>query len=282
MAKPSKTKAPNNEAITEALDRARVLQDRSVLESNDKKLVNHALEKYLADLDERYCQKLSTTFPTHAEWEMLHDLCVKFAILLGKAKTDYGAWDSSIQLIEGKYKKLPLRDFIEKIVKRLLTLPIPPCTSIYNSIQQCQEGTERRELQELYDVIRGKLWPCEVDAKPWAEWLKMLGRNPIATDGILLDLTKNESVDQKTAAFLLFRQMHHEQLMWVQQFDQATEPTCQWIYSLNNDEYYQALTKVFHGNAASPEQMRQYFAQDKNRERRRKSYRKTRNHIKRG
>jgi hypothetical protein len=282
MATQSRTKAPNTAAVDETLDRARLLQDRNFLQSNDKKLVKRALENYLADLDNRYAQKTSSKFPVHAEWERLQALSTQFAILLGKRRLDYGAWDSAIRLIESKYKKIPLRDFIGTIINRLTALPIPPCTSIYNVIEQSKEESQKTQLQVLYQTIRSPSWSFNVDSKPWPEWLQLIGRHPIATDKILRALLENKSIDQKTGAFLLFRQMHHEQLMWMMQYDQATEATRRWIYLLNNKAYYQGLKKVFHGSAASPEQMLPHLAQDKNRERRRKSYRKSRKITRQG
>ena len=253
-----------------------MLQDRSFLESADKKQIKLTLENCLAELDKRYGQKTSSIFPGHAEWDKLNTLCTKFASLLGKTKTDYGAWDSSIRLIGGKYNKLPLRDFIEKIISRLGDLPIPPCTSIYNAIQQLKEPNKepdvQAQLQAIYEVIRSRSWLFNVDSKPWVEWLRVIRRHRIAIDKILLELAKNESIDQKTAAFLLFRQMHHEQLMWITQYHQATKSTVDWIQSLNNQTYYSKLTKVFHGDAANPEQIRRSLAKIKNSERQR-SYR---------
>src|ERR1039458_3740571 len=245
MAQSSKAKTPkmpNTEAIGEAWERALMLQDRSFLESVDKKQIKLTLENCLAELDKRYGQKTSSIFPDHAEWDKLNTLCTKFVSLLGKTKTDYGAWDSSIRLIGGKYNKVPLRDFIEKIISRLGDLPIPPCTSIYNAIQQLKEPNKepdvQAQLQAIYEVIRSRSWLFNVDSKPWVEWLRVIRRHRIAIDKILLELAKNESIDQKTAAFLLFRQMHHEQLMWITQYHQATKSTVDYRTEYTTFEEY--------------------------------------------
>jgi hypothetical protein len=113
-------------------------------------------------------------------------------------------------LIEGKYKKLSVRDFIERIIGRVGKLPILPCTSIYKAIQQCEERDRktdvRTQLQAVYEAIRSRSWPFTVDSRPWAEWLNLIHQHKIATDEILLALVENESRASPTTAFLVFRQ----------------------------------------------------------------------------
>jgi len=268
----STASAPVSAAIEKAIDLARILRSLEGLPPHpeDKSAVKHKLEAFVAGLKHRYSQRTSAEFPTSPEWELLQQMCFQIAILYGKnPKVDYGSWDSAIKLIEGKYKTLGVRDFIEQILKRIINLPVPPCTTIYQAMEQCSDAKDKTIWQEIYQVIQRQRWTLATDAKPWGEWLKLIATTPIKTREFPRALKDGKSLGQPTAC-LLFREIHDQQQQWMMDYDRATMASVQFILLLNRDEYFTELKKIFHGDAFSPEQNRTWLKKNKNNDRQKK------------
>ena len=264
-------------AIDDTLDRVCLLRsiDTAHARSKNKKEVKQVLEKYVAALNHRYGQPSSSYFPSSVEWGKLQTLCFQLAKLYGKAKTSFGEWDKAITLIDGKYKTLGVRDFIEKIIGRIKRLPVPPCTHIDNILQQCADDTEKAQLQEIYKALRSKLWPLDVGSKQWDKWVELIGKPGIQIENNPNALSLNKGIDQPTA-YCLVRKIHCQQQKWMMDYDDSTRATLKWIYLLNNDAYFQSLKKIFHGSALDPGTMKKILGKHGNRRRKNRFDRKNR------
>ena len=68
--------------------------------------------------------------------------------------------------------------------------------------------------------------------------------------------------------------LRRQQLVWDDQYRGKIQSSLQWIYNLQRQQDFDLLTKVFCGDALSPDKMKKVLANLDNRERRNRSYRK--------
>ncbi len=268
------------------------MPEKEPVRTEEKKAIARALEEFTNSLAEKYLQRLELDFPSQSEFEKLHDLCIRLAQCHGKKRFGFGQWRRAIKLVENRYSKIRVAEFLDKLVVKLARLPVPPRTAIYNAIEKSPsaEGDRRKALQEVYDIVGSSEWRPSIEAHPWDNWLDIIQSLGLETrDSLEISdphlrslfhrVAEMPRVNKRLFAYFAFMDLIRQQQLWRNKFHERTKPTILWIYSLQDDAYDAELRKIVQGDAYTPMQVRAALVRIAARERKRKYDKKHSSHT---
>ena len=272
-----------NDDVQDALDWGRIVADKTVLGSTDRGAIKGALESYLGGLTQRYLSNRSPRFPSNQELQKLHDLCIALAQLLGTKKNEFGQYYSAIKRIQNRYSKIGVAEFFDALLQKILKLDVPPRTTIHNALHSgtVVEAKRIEVLKEVFEMLGSEDWLLTLDTKPWEAWLQTIVSLKLAAALKLEAFTKctaklESKQERHLLAFGAFVELMRRQCLWKLKYEKMTEPARIWIFNLQRSEDLKKMKNIFHGNTPESEQVTDLITKDKNRQRRKQSYRKFR------
>src|ERR1043165_3524092 len=273
--------------LANTLKWAQFLSDPRILESNNRTQLKAYLDKLLEGISKRYASPTSDKFPGNLEVVRLIQTVTALAKLLGVKKADFGDLFSAMKRIENRWNKMPLIAFADALVDKLLRLPLCPLSVVYQAV--IRGAPHKETLAEIRNFLSGK-HEADFAATPWDKWFLAIRKLTFPTASLLwsdetdmlrVEFLNGNSAQKRLLAYLALMDLKRQQLEWDNRYGKQIQPTLQWLYLLQRREDYQKLQQVFGGNAFSPDQVRKILAGYDNRERRNRSYKKSRTIVRR-
>lgn len=223
------------------------------------------LDTLLRQLDRKYFQPRAAGIPSADDLDRVTTLITALGKAIGKKYFGLTHFWGLAKAVDKYYgKKLGIKDFFDKLVDKLVSLPKGPLTQI-RKLLEAGGASDAKQLTELAELIEGYDPNKDYTKIDWAfiyptilpfttdEFRSMLSS---AKDNYHFETDLRLQAFRKFYGWAAFADVQMQRLSWKLKYENAFKEAASCVYILQNPEYDQRLRDAYCGDWATFEEFK--------------------------